>query len=608
MEPRPDLQHTVSADAPRRIQALPARLINQIAAGEVVERPASVVKELLENSLDAGAREIVVEVEQGGMRLMRVRDDGCGIHKDDLALALARHATSKIRTLEDLERVQSMGFRGEALPSIASVSRLVLTSRTAQDDRGWRVEGDGRELGVEPQPAAHPPGTTVEVRDLFFNTPARRKFLRTERTEFEHLEEVVKRIALARFEAGITLRHNERTLYTLRPAHDAAEQARRVAALCGSEFIEHALRVEGVATGLTLSGWIARPVFSRSQPDLQLFYVNGRMVRDKSVSHAVRQAYQDVLYHGRHPAFVLYLTLAPEQVDVNAHPAKHEVRFRESRLIHDFVFRTLHEALAQPHSGTETSPVHAAFATPTQTPSIQPPPERAFQRAMPFQVQEQMAVYESLHAAPVRGEEAEAEIQAGEVPPLGYALAQLQGIYILVENAHGLVLVDMYAAHERITYERMKTALAGEGVRAQPLLVPVTLAVSEREAALVEEHSAWFSTLGFELSRVAPETVVVRQVPALLRDVDSAALVRDVLSDVLEHGVSARIGDETQRVLSTLACHGAVRANRRLTPAEMNALLRDMERTERSAQCNHGRPTWVQLSMGELDKLFMRGR
>lgn len=604
MESRPDLQHTVSTDAPRRIQTLPSRLINQIAAGEVVERPASVVKELLENSLDAGAREIVVEVEQGGMRLMRVRDDGCGIHKDDLALALARHATSKIRTLEDLERVQSMGFRGEALPSISSVARLVLTSRTAQDDRGWRVAGDGCELSAAPQPAAHPPGTTVEVRDLFFNTPARRKFLRTERTELEHLEEVVKRIALARFEAGITLRHNERTLYTLRPAHDAAEQTRRVAALCGAEFIEHALRVEGVATGLTLSGWIARPVFSRSQPDLQLFYVNGRMVRDKAVSHAVRQAYQDVLYHGRHPAFVLYLTLAPEQVDVNAHPAKHEVRFRESRLIHDFVFRTLHEALARPHGGAESGPVHAAAPAP---PSVQALSERAFQRPMPFQVREQMAVYESLHAAPARGGET-AVVQAGEVPPLGYALAQLQGIYILAENAHGLVLVDMHAAHERITYERMKTALAGEGVRAQPLLVPVTLAVSEREAALVEEHGAWFSTLGFELSRAGPETVVVRQVPALLRDADSAALVRDVLSDVLEHGVSARIGDETQRVLSALACHGAVRANRRLTPAEMNALLRDMECTERSAQCNHGRPTWVQLSIGELDKLFMRGR
>ncbi len=603
MKPTPDATHS---DGPPRIQPLASRLINQIAAGEVVERPASVVKELLENSLDAGAREIAIEVEQGGARLIRVRDDGCGIHKDDLALALMRHATSKIRALEDLERVQSLGFRGEALPSISAVSRLVLTSRTAQDDRGWRMEGDGRELACEPQPAAHPCGTTVEVRDLFFNTPARRKFLRAERTEFTHLEDVVKRIALARFEAGITLRHNERMLYTLRPAHTPEDQARRVAALCGEPFIEQSMRVEGVATGLALQGWIGRPAFSRSQPDLQWLYVNGRMVRDKQVSHAVRQAYQDVLYHGRHPAFVLYLTLAPEQVDVNAHPAKHEVRFREARLIHDFVLHTLREILAQPQTTAgatiqmATAPAPAFAATPHAAHRVQ--------HVMPLKVQEQMDVYQSLHAAPVRDAAPVTEAPPGAAPPLGYALAQLQGIYILAENAHGLVLVDMHAAHERITYERMKSALAGEGVRAQPLLVPVTLATSEREAALVEEHAAWFSALGFELDRAGLEMVVIRQVPALLCDADSAALVRDVLSDVLEHGVSMRIDNETDRILSTLACHAAVRANRKLTQAEMNALLRDMERTERSGQCNHGRPTWVQLSMGELDKLFMRGR
>jgi DNA mismatch repair protein MutL len=592
---------------PLRIQPLASRLINQIAAGEVVERPASVVKELLENSLDAGAREIAIEVEQGGARLMRVRDDGCGIHKDDLALALMRHATSKIRALEDLERVQSLGFRGEALPSISAVSRLVLTSRTAQDDRGWRVEGDGRELACEPQPAAHPYGTTVEVRDLFFNTPARRKFLRAERTEFTHLEDVVKRIALARFEAGITLRHNERTLYTLRPAHTPEEQARRVAALCGEPFIEQSMRVEGVATGLALQGWIGRPAFSRSQPDLQWLYVNGRMVRDKQVSHAVRQAYQDVLYHGRHPAFVLYLTLAPEQVDVNAHPAKHEVRFREARLIHDFVFHTLRKILAQPQTMAGAATVQVA-AAPAPAFAATPHAAHRVQHVMPLKVQEQMDVYQSLHTALVCDAASVTEASPGAAPPLGYALAQLQGIYILAENIHGLVLVDMHAAHERITYERMKSALAGEGVRAQPLLVPVTLATSEREAALVEEHAAWFSALGFELDRAGLETVVIRQVPALLCDADSAALVRDVLSDVLEHGVSMRIDNETDRILSTLACHAAVRANRKLTQAEMNALLRDMERTERSGQCNHGRPTWVQLSMGELDKLFMRGR
>ena len=433
MKPTPD---AVPVDALPRIQPLASHLINQIAAGEVVERQASVVKELLENSLDAGAREIVIEIEQGGARLMRVRDDGCGIHKDDLALALMRHATSKIRALEDLGRVQSLGFRGEALSSISSVSRLVLTSRTAQDDRGWRVEGDGRELDCEPQPAAHPRGTTVEVRDLFFNTPARRKFLRAERTELNHLEDVVKRIALARFEAGITLRHNERTLYTLRPAHTPEEQARRVAALCGEPFVEQSLRVEGVATGSALQGWIGKPTFSRSQPDLQWLYVNGRMVRDKQVSHAVRQAYQDVLYHGRHPAYVLYLTLAPEQVDVNAHPAKHEVRFREARLIHDFVFHTLHEILARPQTGVAaTTRTAEVFTSPPYAEALRTA-QRA-QHVMPLQVQEQMDVYQPLHAVSPRGEASVSAESAGAAPPLGHALAQLQGVYILAENTQG---------------------------------------------------------------------------------------------------------------------------------------------------------------------------
>ncbi len=607
-----------------RVQRLPTRLINQIAAGEVVERPASVVKELLENSLDAGALQIEVDIEQGGMRLLRVRDDGAGIHKDDLALALSRHATSKILTLEDLEQVTTLGFRGEALPSISSVSRLELCSRIADADSGWRIHGDGRELHTEPEPAAHPFGTTVEVRDLFFNTPARRKFLRTEKTEFTHVEEVVKRIALSHFATGITLRHNQRAIHTLRPAHDERDRAQRVARVCGEAFIDHALYVDFEATGLRLWGWIALPTFSRSQSDLQFFYVNGRMVRDKLVGHAVRQAYQDVLYHGRHPAFVLYLEMPPAQVDVNAHPAKHEVRFREGRLIHDFLFRALHQALAGVSPGT---PLQREMAPlPGAAPPTFPAHSNPAQQAMPLNpglapraplaypgassVHEHMAAYAALHASgaePARIQENNTrENETG--PPLGYAVAQLHGIYILAQNKLGLVLVDMHAAHERITYERLKSSFEGAGIQAQPLLVPLSVAVSHAEASVAEEQAALFAELGFELNRIGPEALVVRQAPALLHDVDIVSLIRDVLSDLLTHGGSTRIREHLNGVLSTLACHTAVRANRRLTLPEMNALLRDMERTERSGQCNHGRPTWVQFSLDALNKMFMRGQ
>ncbi len=587
-----------------RIQRLPPQLINQIAAGEVVERPASVVKELLENSLDAGARHVQIEVEQGGLRLLKVRDDGGGIHKEDLALALSRHATSKIHSLEDLEQVRSLGFRGEALPSISSVSRLELCSRTHNESNGWRIRGDGRELNVEPEPVAHPLGTTVEVRDIFFNTPARRKFLRTEKTEFSHIEDVVKRIALSRFEAGFELSHNQRVIYSLRLADAEREQAQRVASLCGQTFIENALRLDFEATELRLSGWIALPTFSRSQTDLQYFYVNGRMVRDKLVAHAVRQAYQDVLYHGRHPAFVLYLEIPPDQVDVNAHPAKHEVRFRDSRLVHDFLFRSLHQALAKVRPGN----VSSASAKPTESPAQMNVPHRpavSTQFPMPLQVREQSGAYA---AAFHKLAELPSHTQAEQIPPLGYALAQLHGIYILAQNAQGLVMVDMHAAHERITYERLKNTLEGQGVESQPLLVPVTVAVSEREASLAEEHAPFFTELGFELSRMGPEALALRRVPALLAQEDVVALVRDVLSDLITHNSSTRIREHMDSILSTLACHTSVRANRRLTVPEMNALLRDMENTERSGQCNHGRPTWIAFSVDELDKLFMRGQ
>lgn len=623
---------------PRRIQLLSPRLANQIAAGEVVERPASVVKELLENCLDAGARRIDVDVEQGGIKLLRVRDDGGGIPADDLPLALARHATSKIRELDDLEAVVSLGFRGEALASISSVSRLTLTSRTADASEAWQVETEGRDMEARVQPAAHPVGTTVEVRDLFFNTPARRKFLRTEKTEFEHLQEVIKRLALARFDVAFHLRHNGKSVLALHEAPDAQTRARRVAAVCGPAFLEQALPVEIERNGVRLWGWVGLPTFSRSQADLQYFYVNGRMVRDKLVAHAVRQAYRDVLFNGRHPTFVLFLEIDPATVDVNVHPTKHEVRFRDSRMIHDFLYGTLHRALGEVRpedqlaapaviaptvrpSGVqvgefgpqaEMSLSATLLERPAETPSWRPPSSggsyTATRPAQPVLGAELQGAYREYFVPLTNAGAAELPESSGDIPPLGYALAQLKGIYILSENVLGLVLVDMHAAHERIMYERLKTAMASEGLRGQPLLVPESLAVSQREADCAEEHCAWFQRLGFELQRLGPETLAIRQIPVLLKQAQAGQLVYDVLADLLEYGSSDRIQAHLNELLATMACHGAVRANRRLTLPEMNALLRDMEHTERSGQCNHGRPTWTQLGMEDLDKLFLRGR
>ncbi len=581
-----------------RIQRLPAQLINQIAAGEVVERPASVVKELLENSLDAGATRIQIEVEQGGVRLIRIRDNGSGIHKDDLRLALCSHATSKIQSLADLEQVSSLGFRGEALPSIASVSRLTLYSRTTDEDRGWKLNGN------EPVPAPHPVGTTVEVRDLFYNTPARRKFLRTERTEFGHLEDVVKRLALSRFQMAVELRHNRRPVALLKVADGREAQEQRLSELCGRAFVDNGLYLDRAAVDLRLWGWVALPTFSRSQADLQYFFVNSRMVRDKLVSHAIRQAYQDVLYHGRHPAFVLYLELDPTLVDVNAHPAKHEVRFRETRLVYDFIFRTLSQVLAEVRPGDQPS----SSQPPLVSAIAQSPPSPQRQQSMALPVREQLAAYQSLHPLSESNEQTLPTLEATVSPPLGYAIAQLHGIYILAENEQGLVVVDMHAAHERITYERLKASLEQEGIRAQPLLVPVSMALSGRERQLLEEHAAVLSAVSVETSPIGPETVVVRQIPALLAGADVEQLLRDILADLAAYGRSRRVREAVDATLSTMACHGSVRANRRLNREEMNALLRDMERTERSGQCNHGRPTWVQLNLDELDKLFLRGR
>lgn len=612
------------------IRRLPPELINQIAAGEVVERPASVVKELLENSLDAGARRIDIEIEQGGVRLIRIRDDGAGIPRDELLAALSSHSTSKIAAIEDLQAIASLGFRGEALPSIASVSRLLLSSRTAAADSGWRIAGDGAERMREPEPVPHPLGTTVEVRDLFYNTPARRKFLRSERTEFSHLDDVVRRLAVSHFDVAFSLAHNGRPLLRLPVAGERMAQEQRIAELAGGEFIAQALHLDQQVAGLHLWGWIGLPTAARAQADRQYFFVNGRMVRDRLIAHAVRQAYADVLFHGRHPAFVLFLELDPKLVDVNAHPAKHEVRFREGRLVHDCLFRTLHEVLARTRAGRHDVAAErddaermgeaaTAGAMPTVTADSRSGvsvPVRTWrggsaQRPLELGAREDMAVYARLFTAAEPEQPAPpsvAEPAGDAVPSLGFALAQLHGVYILAQNAEGLVLVDMHAAHERVTYERLKAARAGDGIRRQPLLVPLTMALSGREAAVVEEAGAALSALGFELALLGPRSAALRQVPVLLADADLDALVREVLADLAEHGSSRRVEERVHESLATMACHGSVRANRKLTLAEMNALLRAMEATERSGQCNHGRPTWVQLGMAELDRLFLRGR
>ncbi|KUJ82872.1 DNA mismatch repair endonuclease MutL [Microbulbifer flavimaris] len=627
-----------------KIAQLTPRLANQIAAGEVVERPASVIKELLENSLDAGASRLDVEIENGGIKRIKVRDNGRGIDREDLPMALARHATSKIHALEDLEAVATLGFRGEALASISSVARLTMTSSRDDSGKGWQVSAEGRDMQAQLAPAAHPRGTTVDVRDLFFNTPARRKFLRTEKTEFNRVDDTIKRLALSRFDVSITLRHNGKGVHNLRAGSGRVEMERRVSQVCGPAFMQNALHIDVERSGLRLWGWVAEPAFSRSQADLQFFYVNGRAIRDKVVSHAVRRAFADVLYHGRHPAFVLYLELDPASVDVNVHPTKHEVRFRDSRLVHDFLFGSLHRALASVRPGDRDGE-----GDDNELAQVRPQPvtgvavgEFAAQERMPLSsapstgdLQQQMQGYATLHqpyqgvpgvaeagpgaaapqasaqlAQPWPTGEAAAPVASenGEAPPLGYALAQLHGIYILAQNQHGLIVVDMHAAHERIVYERMKTAHAAGGIQAQPLLVPVSLAVSQREADCFEERSEVFSSLGFVLQRAGPETLLVRQVPTMLHGAEVEQLVRDVLSDLLAEGGSDRIGERINEILSTMACHGSVRANRKLTVPEMNALLRDMERTERSGQCNHGRPTWTQVKLADMDKWFLRGQ
>ena len=584
------------------IQQLPGHLINQIAAGEVVERPASVVKELVENSLDAGADDIQIDIAAGGAKLIRVRDNGGGIDKNELRLALSRHATSKISSLEDLEAVVSLGFRGEALPSIASVARLVLTSRTPAEDTAWQVEADGGEISG-PHPAAHGQGTTVEVHDLFYNTPARRRFLRTEKTEFGHIEKWLRRLALSRPGVAFTLTHNRRTVLKLPAAVSREQQLARLAKLCGEGFADQSIHIEHDTDGVALQGWIALPTYNRSQPDQQYWFVNGRSISDKTLAHAARHAYRDVLFHGRFPAYVLNLAMDPAGVDANAHPAKHEVRFRDGRRIHGIVSQTLEAALRDTRPGGHAPAPASIMRYPEATQRPMPLPGAG--RGGPANVREALAGYAALsHASAALQVDAE----PGELPPLGFAIAQLAGIYILAENRDGLIVVDMHAAHERITYEKLKKSFDDRAIVRQPLLVPVTLAVAENEADLVEQASQELEALGLAVDRVGPTRLVVRELPALLKDTDVESLLRDLLSDIGEAGSSSRFEDASDEFLATMACHHSVRANRRLSLEEMNALLREMETTERADQCNHGRPTWTAISLAELDRLFLRGQ
>ncbi|POA98636.1 DNA mismatch repair endonuclease MutL [Chromobacterium sinusclupearum] len=634
-----------------RIQRLPDHLVNQIAAGEVVERPASALKEILENSLDAGASKVSVDLAQGGIKLIRVTDNGSGIAAEDLPLALDRHATSKIASLDDLESVATLGFRGEGLASVASVSRLTLVSRPHDADHAHQIIAiDGTLHPVEP--AAHPHGTSVEVVDLYFNTPARRKFLKSENTEYAHCEATFERIALAHPDVEFLLRHNGKVIWRL-PAQSAED---RVAALLGKDFVAAAIPLDSQAGPLALTGFVASPTYSKASRDAQYFYVNGRFVRDKTAQHALRQAYRDVLHHDRHPAYALFFQLEPSGVDVNVHPTKIEVRFRESQAVHQFLFHSVHKALAGTTAGAaptvqvdnstpdaapalsqgesaslfgNSSPAPAARPTSFSAPPAQP--FRYQQQAIPLNVaREAVGVYDKLFgglreeeralsrpepampspAAPLPHPAVLAMPAHDEngIPPLGFALAQLHGVYILSQCAEGLILVDMHAAHERIVYERLKTALETDAIPLQPLLLPVSFAADRMEVATAHEHGEEMKKLGVELAPLSPTQIAVRGVPVWLKDGDPVELARAVLKDVREFGLSQVLTERRNELLATMACHGAVRANRLLTLPEMNALLRDMEATERSGQCNHGRPTWTRLTMRDLDKLFMRGQ
>lgn len=605
------------------IQQLPDQLISQIAAGEVVDRPASALKELLENSLDAGSSEVQVSLLQGGIKQLRVADNGAGVAKEDLVLAFTRHATSKIASLDDLESVASLGFRGEALASIASISRAQLMSRESEAKHAWKITSEGSALS-EVEPTALDAGTIIEISDLYFNTPARRKFLKTEGTEFGHCEAVFSRIALSRPDVAFMLQHNGRALS--RYAIGAPEK--RFTEVLGNEFAAESVAIDETAAGLRLWGMAAKPAFNRNSRDTQYVYVNGRFVRDKLIAHAIRQAYQDVLHHDRHPAFVLFLELDPALVDVNVHPAKTEVRFRDGQAIHRFIFHALNKALATPTGVSNAITANQAGYNPFAS-QLSNAAYPAYQSQIPLRANEGVSFYQTMFGT--NAEQGQKAFIAANTPsafgynvpvkesdnatnefPLGFAVAQIHGVYILAQNVQGLVVVDMHAAHERIMYEQLKTALDQQSVTMQPLLIPVSFNADKLEVATVQEalagNDASLQQLGFDIAILSPTTLAVRAVPTMLQQADAVTLARDVLRDLREYGASRALTERRNELLGTMACHAAVRANRTLTTTEMNALLRDMEATERSGQCNHGRPTWFQVSMSDLDKMFMRGK
>ena len=610
------------------IARLPDLLISQIAAGEVVERPASVLKELLENSLDAGSKAIQVHLEEGGVKLIRITDDGCGIAKDELTLALTRHATSKIVSLDDLERVGTLGFRGEALASVASVARLAISSRERGASHAWKLKA---ESGAEPEPAALMAGTVVEMRDLYYNTPARRKFLKAEGTEFAHCADAVKRLALTRPDVAFSLTHNGRNLFQLAPA----DSARRIADILGDDFLGAARRLEAAAGPLAIAGFAVDPTRATDTKDGQYVFVNGRYVRDKIISHALREAYRDVLHGSRQPAVCLFINIDPALVDVNVHPAKTEVRFRDSRAMHQFVFHAIQRTLATAVTAEnrEFSAPAGAFpeapADSRQAPTAPNGSGYAANYPPPFRHQGSLGVAEPAAAAYLAFAKATqhlgspasasanpagapqfspAEPAAQDGPPLGYALAQLHGIYVLAQNARGLVLVDMHAAHERILYEKLKTAFDNRQIATQALLIPAVFSAEALDIAAVEEHAEALAELGFQIAPLGPNQLGVRAVPALLQSGDPAALARSLIGELREHGITQLATARRNELLATMACHGAVRARRQLTVPEMNALLRQMEETERAGQCNHGRPTWTELALDQLDRLFLRGQ
>ena len=601
------------------INRLPDLLISQIAAGEVVERPASVLKELLENSLDAGSKAIQVHLEEGGVKLIRITDDGCGIAKDQLALALTRHATSKITSLEDLEQVGTLGFRGEALASVASVARLSISSREHGASHAWKLKA---ETGAAPEPAALMAGTVVEMRDLYYNTPARRKFLKAEGTEFAHCADAVKRLALTRPDVAISLTHNNRTLFQLAPA----DSARRIADILGENFLGAAHNLHAEAGSLSLSGFAIDPTRASDAKDGQFVFVNGRYVRDKVISHALREAYRDVLHGSRQPAVCLFINIDPALVDVNVHPAKTEVRFRDSRAMHQFVFHAVQRTLATPVTASATA--YPSLESLGASATVDSHKTTNFNGSPPLQYQAALGVAEPAANAYLAFARAAQQIGGTstnshstnppqflptershqDAPPLGYALAQLHGIYVLAQNARGLVLVDMHAAHERILYEKLKTAFDDRQIATQSLLIPAVFSADALDIAAVEEHQAALAELGFQIAPLGPNQLGVRSVPALLQSGDPAALAKSLIAELREHGMTQLATARRNELLATMACHGAVRAHRQLTLPEMNALLRQMEETERAGQCNHGRPTWTELSVSALDKLFLRGQ